>query len=79
MLTLKEMDKIQGTNIKNGYGISDTQLKSLITRHRTARKNDDIKAMEKIEYQLTDINFHSECGMLQDGEYKKAYETLENW
>lgn len=28
--------------------------------------------MSMIEYRLTDINFHSECGLLANGKYDEA-------
>jgi hypothetical protein len=32
--------------------------------------------MEAIEYRLTDINFHYECGLLSAGKYKEAFASL---
>ena len=78
MLTLKEQDRIEGINIKNHYGITDSMLKTLITRHKKARANNDNHEMELIEYRLTDINFHSECGLLSKGKYDEAYKMLED-
>ena len=37
------------------------------------------KMMEKIEYHLTYINFHYECGLLATGQYDKLPEVIKNW
>jgi len=78
-LTFEEKNKISDLNSKNHYGISKATLKTLISKHKMARKNNNTHDMEAIEYRLTDINFHSECGMLSKGKYDEAYKTLENW
>lgn len=72
MLTSEEKDKIKELNSKNSYGLSKNQLVSLIRKHKKARAEEDTKTMESIEYRLTDINFHSECGLIMRGDYKEA-------
>ena len=75
-MTYGDARHAQSINRKNDYGISYAQLKALCTRHEKARKINDIRTMEKIEYRLTDINFHYECGMMHHGEYEKLREEL---
>ena len=68
-MTFEDARKMDALNRKNGYGISYAELKRLGTLHEKARKAGNIRTMEKIEYRLTDINFHSECAMLNAGDY----------
>lgn len=35
--------------------------------------------MELIEYRLSDVNFHQECGYLIAGQYDKIDEIMRNW
>ena len=44
--------------------------------HQHAREIGDKKMMEKIEYHLTYINFHYECGLLATGQYDKLPEVI---
>ena len=48
-------------------------------KHQHAREIGDKKMMEKIEYHLTYINFHYECGLLATGQYDKLPEVIQNW
>jgi len=61
-------------NSKNKYGLSDNQIMTLTRRHKKARKDEDYRTMAKIEYRLTDINFHWECRKMHTGEYAEIYE-----
>ena len=61
------------------YGITREQMKRYFIEHRRARKTGDKKTMEKIEYHLTYINFHYECGLLISGQYDKLPEVSRNW
>ena len=78
-LTMEEMDKINQLNAKNHYGISQATLKRLIKEHRTARNKDDLHTMESIEYRLTDINFHAECGLISKGRYEEALKLVDEF
>ena len=51
------------------YGITLEQMKQYFIKHQHAREIGDKKMMEKIEYHLTYINFHYECGLLVTGQY----------
>ena len=66
-----------------GHGITDgdtlEQMKQYFKKHQHAREIGDKKTMEKIEYHLTDINFHYECGLLISGQYDKLPEVIKNW
>ena len=75
-MTWADVRAIDALNRKNGYGISYRELKGLCTRHQRARESGDVRTMEKIEYRLTDINFHHECGMMARGEYAELREEL---
>ena len=80
ILTDAEFNSIYAKNAANGYGISREELLKLGKQHEKARSNFDIKTMAKIECRLTDINFHSECGMLSRGEYARFDKRVnEEW
>lgn len=79
MLTEKEKDRIRAVNKVNEWGLYKKQLKQLIGAHKEARAEGDKHTMEAIEFRLTDINFHYECGLLMQGEYKEAFESLNEW
>ena len=70
-ITRATMNRIGAVNRRNGYGITTSALTRLIKAHRRARKKGDIYRMERIEYRLTDINFHHEVSLLVMGEYDK--------
>lgn len=61
------------------YGITLEQMKQYFIEHQHAREIGDKKMMEKIEYHLTYINFHYECGLLATGQYDKLPEVIQNW
>lgn len=54
-------------------------MKQFFKKHQHAREIGDKKTMEKIEYYLTDINFHYECGLLISRQYDKLPEVIKNW
>ena len=80
-LTVTEQEKvrIQAIIRKRQYGITLSQMKQFFKKHQHAREIGDKKTMEKIEYYLTDINFHYECGLLISGQYDKLSEVIKNW
>ena len=61
------------------YGDTLEQMKQYFIEHQHAREIGDKKMMEKIEYHLTYINFHYECGLLATGQYDKLPEVIKNW
>lgn len=71
-MTKGDAEKMSNLNAKNHYGISHNTLKRLIKQHRKARQENDKRTMSKIEYRLTDINFHTECSLLIGGKYDEA-------
>ena len=79
MLTKQEKARIQTKIRKDGYGITLEQMKQYFIEHQYARGIGDKKTMEKIEYHLTYINFHYECGLLISGQYDKLPEVIQNW
>lgn len=79
ILTTVERNAQNRINSKNGYGISKSQLIALIKKHEKARNEFDIKTLAKIEYRLTDINFHAECSMLHNGYYDDAMQAVLEW
>lgn len=79
MLTKREIDNIHAQMYQDGYFISLNQMKQYFYQHQHAREIGDTKTMEKIEYHLTYINFHYECGLLVSGQYEKLQEVIENW
>lgn len=68
-----------GENGRRQYGITLEQMKQYFIEHQHAREIGDKKMMEKIEYHLTYINFHYECGLLATGQYDKLPEVIKNW
>ena len=79
ILTLAEQRTQSNLNAKHHYGISQSMLISLIKKHQKARAEFDVKTLAKIEYRLTDINFHSEVDMLHKGNYIDAMQTALQW
>ena len=67
MLTAQEEARILAKIRKDSYGITLEQMKQYFIEHQHAREIGDKKMMEKIEYHLTYINFHYECGLLATG------------
>lgn len=53
-------------------------MKQFFKKHQHAREIGD-KNDGKIEYYLTDINFHYECALLISGQYDKLPEVIQNW
>lgn len=79
MLTGQETARIRAKIRKEQYCITLDQMKRYFKQHQHAREIDDKITMEKIEYHLTDINFHYECGLLISGQYDKLPEVIRNW
>lgn len=79
MLTAQEKARILAKIRKDSYGITLEQMKQHFIKHQHAREIGDKKMMEKIEYHLTYINFHYECGLLVTGQYDKLPEVIKNW
>lgn len=79
MLTAREEARIMAKIRKDCYGITLEQMKQYFIKHQRARETGDKKTMEKIEYHLTYINFHYECGLLISGQYDKLPEVIKNW
>lgn len=76
-LTVGDVERIDRISQRNNYGLSNAELKRMIIKHRRARKNGDVRKMEQVEYHLTDLNFHHECGLLCRGDYKTALAELD--
>ncbi len=79
MLTEREENRIIARAARDRYGISLDTMKLYFQQHQCARELGDTKTMEKIEYHLTYINFHYECGLLIAGEYGRLPEVIKNW
>ena len=75
-LTDEEKDHEKELNCKNEYGLTYNQMLTLTRKHKAARKASDYRTMTRIEYRLTDINFHSLCGQLYKGEYADVYSEV---
>lgn len=71
-MTKGDAERISNLNSKNYYGINYNTLRRLIKQHRKARLENDKRTMSKVEYRLTDVNFHTECGLLKSGKYDEA-------
>ena len=70
MLTTQEEDQIIAKIRKDNYFITLEQMKQYFIEHQYARGIGDKKTMEMIEYHLTYIDFHYECGLLVSGQYQ---------
>lgn len=71
-MTVRDAERMDNLNRKNHYGLSREELNKLIKQHKKARSQNDKRKMSMIEYRLTDINFHSECGLIAKGKYDEA-------
>ena len=76
-MTYGDAENIGRLNARNQWGITYDELRGLGKKHANARKKDDIRTMEKIEYRLDDINFHKESGLLNRGEYDAYMREVE--
>lgn len=79
VLTDADRARISRLNARNGYEITASILKRLCQKHRLARRSGCALEMARIEYRLTDINFHHECSLLHYGEYAKFNAELKNF
>jgi hypothetical protein len=77
MLSAEERAKIGQVNAENKWGIASEEYELLVAAHANARNRDDKHEMEAVEYRLTDLNFHDEVKMLQEGRYYEA--SLASW
>lgn len=68
MISKYETHVINMVNIGNDYGLYGDDFNWLVMLHRTANGH----TRELIEERLTDINYHSICKALHDGNYPKA-------
>lgn len=78
-MTFADAKAMNTLNAKNGYGISYHALRRLCYEHKKARERNDIRTMERIEYRLTDINFHSDCCRLARGEYEEELKAIKEF
>ena len=72
LLTEEASEMISKLNKKNRYGITQRGLRDLFNEHKTA-----LTRVAEIEYRLTEINYHTFCGLLADLEYEKAEKWIE--
>ena len=79
MLTEQETARIRKMIRRTDYCITLVVMKRYFSQHQRAREIGDTKTMEKIEYHLTYINFHYECGLLAAGRYGELAEVIKNW
>ena len=72
MLSTREEKVIETLNANNHWGLGHDEFENLVAEHQAARDSEDQHKMELIEYRLTDINFHEECRMLEEGKYNEV-------
>ena len=77
-IELKDKDKnaMKKLNAKNEYFILYTELLQLVNKHKTYRQKKNDYQCALIGYRLTDINFHTEVGMLCEGQYDELIEMI---
>lgn len=73
-MTVGDANRINNLNRRNGYGLTRKELSRIIQKHKKARAAGDFRTMSTIEYRLTDVNYHIECGLLSAGKYEFAEE-----
>lgn len=73
-MTVGDANRINNLNRRNGYGLTRKELSRIIQKHKKARAAGDFRTMSMIEYRLTDVNYHIECGLLSAGKYEFAEE-----
>ena len=73
-MTVGDANRINNLNRRNGYGLTRKELSRIIQKHKRARAAGDFRTMSMIEYRLTDVNYHIECGLLSAGKYEFAEE-----
>lgn len=72
----EDKDKMRKLNRKNDYCMAHSDLLTLCQKHEKAFAKKDFYTCQLIEYRLTDINFHSECGMLYSGQYNTLKQQI---
>lgn len=70
----RELDKL---NADNHWSFDYDQLMELVAQHKEARERNDEHTMERIEYRLTDCNFHTLCELLMDAKYEEARKYID--
>ena len=70
----RELDKL---NADSHWSFDYDQLMELVAQHRAARERNDEHTMERIEYRLTDCNFHTLCKLLMDAKYEEARKYID--
>lgn len=73
-LTFADADAMERANKLMGWGLTYSELMGMIDAHKVARETGDVLNMEKIEYRLTDANFHREARLLKEAEYDAMQE-----
>ena len=76
-MTEEDAKRIDKLNARNGWGITCDELRAAGKKHFAARTSGDLRTMEKIEYRLTDINFHHEVTLLNAGDYESYFDEIE--
>lgn len=61
---------------KNGWSLSKRQLIYWARKHQEACAKGDRETVSWIEDLLTDINYHTCCGLFQQGRYEEAIEGM---
>ena len=79
MLTDQETARIRKAAVRADYCITAQAMKRFMQQHRRARQAGDDHTQEKIEYHLTYLNFHHECGLLSVGQYDELLKELKDW
>ena len=74
MVTASERKAIETLNANNGWGLPYNEFERLIQAHKLAKQYNNKHRMELVEYRFTDLNFHDECRMLQEGRYEELSE-----
>ena len=72
----KDLNAMKALNSRNEYFILYIELLQLIDKHRQYRQKKNDYQCALIEYRLTDINFHTEVGMLCEGQYDELIERI---
>ena len=79
LLSEEEKERERELNSKKQYGLTYNQMLALTRKHKAARMAEDYRTMARIEYRLTGINFHWQCGKLWRGDYDEVIRVIKDY
>ena len=88
-MTWEDAEEVEKLNQLNGWGVSASDALRFVADHMDAYLDSEeetkpeniercVRVMERIEWRLTDANFHSFCKALKEHDYHKAIKMIAN-